>query len=90
MTRQRFVDEFRLYEETLFRTTERDHFHRHRPNDTLGNLYFRVVEWICTTVVGYMRRFHSRETEATARGADTTSAPQSGKKVPLSTVHALY
>ena len=51
MMRQRFVDEFRIYEEKLFRDSDWEHFHRHRANDTLGNLYFRVTEFICTTVV---------------------------------------
>ena len=88
--RQRFIDEFRLYEEKLLKNTERDYFYRHRANDTLRNLYFRVVKWICTTVVGYMTRFHNQEKETTAKGADTKSAPQIGKKVPLSTVNALY
>ena len=37
-----------------------------------------------------MTRFHSQETEATVRAADTKSTPQSGKKVPLSTIDALY
>ena len=79
MMRQRFVDEFRLYEDKLFTDTERDHFHHHGANDTLGDLYFRVVEVICTTVVAYMTRFHTENT-----------APQNGKRVPLSTIHALY
>ena len=61
MMRQRFVDEFRVYEEKLFRNIDRDHFHRHRANDTLGNLYFRVVECMCTTVVMCMTRFHAQE-----------------------------
>ena len=43
---------------------------------------------ICTTVVAYMTRFHTEET--TTRVADVKTAPQSGKRVPLSTVHALY
>ena len=99
MMKQRFVDEYRVYEDTLFKTTERDYFHRNRgEHDTLAHLYLRVVEWICTTVVGYMRRFHTLETTAiaaaaaaaAARGAETTAPPHRGKKVPLSTVHALY
>ena len=64
--RQRFVDEFRIYEEKLFRNSEREHFHRHRSNDTLGNLYFRVTESICTTVVMCMTRFHNQELAAAA------------------------
>ena len=87
--KQRFVDEYRLYEETVFKIIERDHLHRHRDNDTLGNLYFRVVEGICTTMVGCMTRFHAQEIEdATVQSA---AAPmRSRMKVPLSTVHALY
>ena len=88
MMRQRFVDEFRLYKDKLFTDIERDHFHCHRANDTLGDLYFRVVEMICTKVVAYMTWFHSEETAT--RVADVKNASQIGKRVPLSTVHALY
>ena len=90
MMKQRFVDEYRLYEDTLFTLRERDHFHRSRgDHDTFGHLYFRVVEWICTTVVGCMRRFHTLEKKwATATSAAAAADPP--KKVPLSTVHALY
>ena len=85
--KQRFVDEYRLYEDSLFTLRERDHFHRIRgEHDTLGHLYFRVVEWICTTVVACMRRFHTLEKKF-ATTAISAAAP---KKVPLSTVHALY
>ena len=83
--KQRFVDEYRLYEDSLFTLRERDHFHCSRgDHDTLGHLYFRVVEWICTTVVGCMRRFHTLEKKY------STAIPAAPKKVPLSTVHALY
>ena len=85
--KQRFVDEYRLYKDTLFTLRERDHFHRSRgDHDTLGHLYFRVVEWICTKVVGCMRRFHTLEKKSAA-AIPAAAAP---KKVPLSTVHALY
>ena len=95
---QRFVDEYRLYEEKLFKIIERDHLHRHRANDTLGNLYFRVVEGICTTMVGCMARFHAQEMEAAGDGRQTiprctgsaTHERNGGQKIPLSTVHALY
>ena len=92
MMRQRFVDEFRLYEDRLFRNTDRDHFHCNRPNDTLGNLYFRVTESMCTTVVVCMTRFHAQEIAADDSTA-TIARQRSGQqqqKVPLSTVHALY
>ena len=89
MMRQRFVDEFRFYENKLFRSTERDHFHCYRPNDTLGNLYFRVTESMCTTVVTCMTRFHVQEI-ATDDSIGTSTRERSGQKVPLSTVHALY
>ena len=85
MMRQRFVDEFRLYENKLFRSVDRDNFHRYRPNDTLGNLYFRVTESMCTTVVMCMTRFHAREI-----ASDDSTATITRQKVPLSTVHALY
>ena len=88
--KQRFVEEYRKYEDALFTLLERDHFHRSRgDHDTLGHLYFRVVEWICTTVVGCMRRFHALEKKWAAEAAATCAASAS-KKVPLSTVHALY
>ena len=93
MMRQRFVDEFRVYVEKLFRIIDRDHYHHHQANDTLGNLYFHVVECMCTTVVMCMTRFHAQEIDAAKAAVNTTtkSAPQrSGQKVPLSTVHALY
>ena len=99
MMRQRFVDEFRIYEEKLFRDSEREHFHRHRSNDTFGNLYFRVTESICTTVVMCMTRFHNQELDSAAaafknnRGGGRgggKEATTSGQKIPLSTVHALY
>ena len=96
MMRRRFVDEFRLYEENLFRIIDRDQYHHHRADDTLGNLYFRVVECMCTTVVVCMTRFHAQEIDTAGRiptADDTKSggAPQrSGQKFPLSTVHALY
>ena len=86
MMRQRFVDEFRLYEDRLFKSADRKHFHRHRPNDTLGNLYFRITESMCTTMVMCMTRFHAQEIAAIA--PPITS--KGGEKVPLSTVHALY
>ena len=86
MMKQRFVDEYRLYEDAVFTLRERDHFHRSRgDHDTLGHLYFRVVEWICTTVVGCLRRFYTLETKTSA--AAIAADP---KKVPLSAVHALY
>ena len=88
MMRQRFVDEFRIYEEKLFKDSEREHFHRHRSNDTLGNLYFRVTEFICTTVVMCMTRFHNQEIGSAAAASMNTR--MSGQKIPLSTVHALY
>ena len=87
MMRQRFADEFRVYEEKLFKTIDRDHFHQHRRNDTLANLYFRIVECMCTTVVVCMTQFHAQEMESAGRIADTTT---SSTKIPLSTVHALY
>ena len=92
--RQRFVDEFRIYEEKLFRDSDREHFHRHRANDTLGNLYFRVTEFICTTVIKCMTRFYDQETNLAAAAAAAASINRgrqtSGQKIPLSTVHALY
>ena len=88
MMRQRFVDEFRLYEEKLFRDPDREHFHRHRANDTFGNLYFRVVESMCTTVVMCMTRFHAQEIDVKNRGGGGRRG--GGQKIPLSTVHALY
>ena len=98
---QRFVDEFHIYEEKLFRDSEREHFHRHRANDTFGNLYFRVTEFICTTVVMCMTRFHEQEIDSAAAAASTNKGGgggggggdgehRSGQKIPLSTVHALY
>ena len=95
MMRQRFVDEFRIYEEKLFRDSEREHFHRHRANDTLGNLYFRVTEFICTVVVTYMTRFHEQEIDSAAAVPSRNNRggggeQKSGQKIPLSTVHALY
>ena len=92
MMRQRFVDEFCIYEDKLFRIIERDHFHRYRVNDTLGHLYFRVVECMCTTVVMCMTRFHAQEiVEDTTTTTKSTRQRTSGQqKIPLSTVHALY
>ena len=89
MMRQRFVDEFRLYEDRLFRNTERDNFHCYRPNDTLANLYFRVTESMCTTVVMCMTRFHAQEIAAIAP-ITNKGGREGGEKIPLSTVHALY
>ena len=90
MMRQRFVDEFCVCEEKLFRNTERDHFHHHRANDTLGNLYFRVIECMCTTVVACMTRFHAQEMIGSAAAMKSIRQRTSGQKIPLSTVHALY
>ena len=88
MMRQRFVDEFRLYEDKLFRAPVREHYHRHREDDTFGNLYFRVVESMCTTVVMCMTRFREQEIDSVA--AASTNREGGGRKIPLSTVHALY
>ena len=88
--KQRFVEEYRTYEDALFTVRERDYFHRSRgDHDTLGHLYFRVVEWICTTVVGCMTRFHTLEKKwmTTLTSAATAASKQ---KVPLFAVHALY
>ena len=91
MMSQRFVDEFRLYEDKLFRDPVREHYHRHREDDTFGNLYFRVVESMCTTVVMCMTRFHDQEIDsAAAAAASTNRGGGGGQKIPLSTVHALY
>ena len=87
MERQKFVTKFRTYEETLFKPTERDHFNYRQSNDTLGNLYFRVVEWLCTRVVASMVRFHTLEKRPNKKDNTPPRAPH---KVPLSTVHALY
>ena len=92
MMRQRFVDEFRIYEDKLFRISERDNIHRYRVNDTLGHLYARVVECMCTTVVMCMTPFHAQEiAEDTTTTTKSTRQRTTGQqKIPLSTVHALY
>ena len=89
MMKQRFVDEFRLYEDKLFRDPVREHYHRHREDDTFGNLYFRVVESMCMTVVMCMTRFHEQKIDSAAAAASTNRGG-GGQKIPLSTVHALY
>ena len=84
--RQRFVNEFHLYEDKLFKSDEREHLASHRSNDTLGNLYFRLVEWLCMRMVPCMFRFHERQKIVNRKD---NKAPTMAR-VPLSAVHSLY
>ena len=56
---QRFVDEFRRYEEKLFCNAEKDMFTR--LPQTVAQVYFQVVETLCSHIVSSMFQFGTAE-----------------------------